>query len=119
MSGGLKLNHRKMMTGNSLARWIIPFLVLEIITPACFKSYSDYEIEAKIPLPLRRGKAVVLYPEYISRICVLPESRSIQREQENFTKLRDKGIALSKKDWQAKLTTDELAEQEKRTCYHQ
>jgi hypothetical protein len=62
-----------------------------------FKSYSDYEIEAKIPLPLRRGKAVVLYPEYISRICVLPESRSIQREQENFTKLRDKGIALSKR----------------------
>lgn len=78
-----------------------------------FKAYSDYEIEAKIPLPLRRGKAVVLYPEYISRICVLPESRSIQREQENFTKLRDKGIALSKNDWQAKLTTDELAEQEK------
>lgn len=78
-----------------------------------FKPYSDYEMEVIIPAPSRRGKASILCPEYISRLTLLSDSRSLQRDRDNFAKLREQGIALNENNWKKKLTPEELSEQEK------
>lgn len=78
-----------------------------------FKPYCDYDMVAVMPPPARRGKTSVLYPEYISKLTILADSRSLLREKENFSKLREQGIALNENGWKTKLTQEELSEQEK------
>ncbi len=78
-----------------------------------FKPYSDYEMEAIMPRPSRRGRASILYPEHVFRLTLLSDSPSLQRDRDNFAKLRDQGIALNENGWKTKLTQEELSEQEK------
>lgn len=78
-----------------------------------FKPYSDYEMEAIMPPPSRRGTASVLRPEFISRLTLLADSRSLRGDRDNFAKLREQGIVLSENNWKTNLTPDEFAEQEK------
>ncbi|ELV8629684.1 hypothetical protein QNE64_002304 [Vibrio vulnificus] len=78
-----------------------------------FKPYSDYEMEAIMPPPSRRGTASILCPEHVFRLTLLSDSRSLQRDRDNFAKLRDQGIVLNENGWKTKLTQEELSEQEK------
>lgn len=78
-----------------------------------FKPYSDYDMVAIMPPPSRRGTASILYPEYISKLTILADSRSLLRDKEKFSKLREQGIALNENGWKTKLTPEELSEQEK------
>ncbi|EPX4354566.1 TPA: nuclease domain-containing protein [Enterobacter hormaechei subsp. steigerwaltii] len=68
---------------------------------------------AIMPPPSRRGTASILYPEYISKLTILADSRSLLRDKEKFSKLREQGIALNENGWKTKLTPEELSEQEK------
>ncbi len=78
-----------------------------------FQPYSDYDMVAIMPPPSRRGTASILYPEYISKLTILADSRSLLRDKEKFSKLREQGIALNENGWKTKLTPEELSEQEK------
>ena len=78
-----------------------------------FKPYSDYEMEAIMTPPSRRGKASILCPEHIFRLTLFSDSRSLKRDRDNFAKLRDQGIVLNENGWKTKLTKEELSEQEK------
>ncbi len=78
-----------------------------------FKSYSDYEMVAIIPVPSRRGAASILRPEFISQLTLLADSASLRRDKDNFAKLRAHGIELSQNNWKTKLTPEEFSEQEK------
>ncbi|WP_345858593.1 nuclease domain-containing protein [Shewanella algae] len=78
-----------------------------------FKPYSDYEMEAIMPRPSRRGTASILCPEHVFRLTLLSDSPSLQRDRNNFAKLRNQGIVLNENGWKMKLTPEELSEQEK------
>lgn len=78
-----------------------------------FQPYSDYDMVAIMPPPSRRGTASILYPEHISKLTILADSRSLLRDKEKFSKLREQGIALNENGWKTKLTPEELSEQEK------
>jgi len=78
-----------------------------------FKPYSDYEMEAIMPAPAKRGTASILRPKHILRLTLLADSPSLQRYKDNFAKLRKQGIVLNENNWKMKLTPEELSEQEK------
>lgn len=77
-----------------------------------FCSYTEYEMEAVIPIQCR-GKASVLTPEYITKLLVLPESTALRKGREQFQKLRGEGLKLSNNNWIKPLSKNERDEQEK------
>ncbi|MDG2933476.1 nuclease domain-containing protein [Vibrio parahaemolyticus] len=78
-----------------------------------FQKESEYEIRANLPLSDSSPRASILTTSYIAQMKICKDSIAIQKARDSFRDQKEKGVNLSKNDWKAELTKEELTEQEK------
>ncbi|ENA1148388.1 hypothetical protein ABFT02_001637 [Vibrio alginolyticus] len=79
-----------------------------------FKPYSEYRLCARMSVNRYRNDTIAVFrPEYIHSIELLPSTEWIIRGREKAEKMKQRAILLKNDNWKMKLSSDELAEQEK------
>ncbi|ELV8771975.1 nuclease domain-containing protein [Vibrio harveyi] len=78
-----------------------------------FQKESEYEIRANLPLSDSSPRASILTTSYIAQMKICKDSIAIHKARDSFRDQKEKGVNLSKNDWKAELTKEELTEQEK------
>lgn len=79
-----------------------------------FKPYSEYRLCARMPVSWYKNNTIAVFkPEYIHSIELLPSTEWVMRAREKTEKMKHQAILLKNNNWQMKLSSDELAEQEK------